>query len=201
MRVVGVDHSLTSTGVAFVAAPADEEPRVEWMRTINSAAPPLTADPLEARMDRINLIARRFADHMDDVADHPAGGPLILVIETRDFQTKTRLGGMPTDRAGLWVQIMCTARIYGAWLVGVAPTTLKVYGCGNGSAGKHEMQDAVERRYGVTCRNDDEADALAAAAMGADRYGRPLAELGDQYRRSLLRPRWPAIPGTVVRSV
>lgn len=200
MRVVGLDHSLTSTGVAFAAAaPGEARASIEWLRTIRTTSPPKTGDPLETRMDRIGFIARRFSDHMDDVADHPAGGPILLVIETRDWSAKSRSQGAPVDRAALWAQLMITARVYGAHLVGVAPPTLKVYACGNGHAGKIEVQDAVEQLYGVRCHNDDEADALTLAAMGCDRFGFPIIDLGEQHRRTIGRPVWPNIPGYAAR--
>lgn len=191
MRIIGIDPSLSSTGLAF-AVPAWD--RLD-LRTIGGEAE-ADDDPLEARVDRVARISRRFDQHLDEFdQDTAAAGPLLLVIETRDFQTKTREAGKATDRAGLWLQLMLVGRLYGAHLVGVAPTTLKVYATNDGRASKVAVQEAVQARYGVSCRNGDEADALTLAAMAADVYGCPLAPAPDRHRRSLIKPVWPKVPG------
>lgn len=191
-----MDPSLTSTGLAL-AVPGEE---FLQLRTL-AGEDEHDGEPLAVRVDRIGRIARRFEGILDEFTEaHGASaGPLLLVIETRDFQTATSQAGKATDRAGLWMQLLLIGRIYGAHLVGVAPATLKVYATDDGRASKHAVQDAVERRYGVRCRNGDEADALTLCAMGADFYGHPLAPVPDRYRRTITRPRWPVLPGVGAR--
>lgn len=193
MRIVGADHSLTSTGLAFVRAG-----EIVKLHTITSAAVEV-GETLEQRTDRIAIIARRFGDELDEFDD---ADPLVLVIETRDFQIKARAkgsGGHATDRAGLWVQLLVVARMYRAHLVGVAPSALKVWATGDGRASKTAVQDAVEQTYGVRCRNNDEGDALALASMAAHHYGTPLGPVGPAQLRAK-QPRWPAINGTTRRT-
>lgn len=186
MRIVGVDHSLTSTGLAFVRAG-----ELVKLHTITST-PVETGETLEQRADRVAIVARRFGDELDEF---DAADPLILMIETRDFQVKDRAkgsGGMATDRAGLWLQLLVVARMYRAHLVGVAPTALKVWATGDGRASKNAVQEAVEQTYGVRCRNNDEGDALALASWAAHHYRTPLGLVGPGQLRAK-QPRWPQI--------
>ena len=48
----------------------------------------------------------------------------------------------------------------------VAPTTLKKFTCGSGKADKSQMMLAVFKNWGVTPRNDNEADAIALLKLG-----------------------------------
>lgn len=193
MIVVGADTSLTCTGVAIVDAVESETLAV---RSIRSAPIDSDAAPYEARADRILGIAHAFGDLLERYATDVPAGRLWLVVESRDFQTAREKGGSAFDRAWLTGQFILSARAYGALVAAVTPSTLKVYATGNGRADKRAIVTEVARRYRVGLANDNEADAVTLAAMGADAAGFPLAFVPPSHNRALESVRWPNIPAT-----
>jgi Holliday junction resolvasome RuvABC endonuclease subunit len=57
----------------------------------------------------------------------------------------------------------------------VPPPTLKKFTTGRGNAKKDEIMLAVYKRFGVECKSNDEADAVALAFFGAVRLGHDVA--------------------------
>lgn len=196
MIIVGCDASLTCTGVVIAAAHPDgvDIVAVESIRTHERESD--GTEPLAVRADRVLSAGRGFDDLLERhlPADVTTSG-LLLVVETRDFQTRTHQGGHAFDRAWLLGQLITTSRVYGAVVAGVAPGSLKVFATGAGRASKTEVRDAVERRYGVRTANDDEADALTLTAMGAAAVGMPMVD-PEPYARALKAVRWPETPAT-----
>lgn len=78
--------------------------------------------------------------------------------------------------------------------VEVAPSALKKYATGHGNAGKGEVLAAAIRRLGYEGHDDNEADALWLREMGLDWYGAgtnvPVA-----HREALLKVEWPTLGG------
>lgn len=193
MKIVGLDPSLTCTGVVAVEHTDSGHSGVTGVWSLRSSTPTVK-ETAERRADRILGIAREWVDLLDGI--HADGRePMLIVCESRDFQTSTREGGHATDRNWLMGHLLLCARGFGALLVFVSPTSLKLYAAGNGKADKPDVRAAVERRYGVSVANDDEADALTLAAMGADVYGAPLAPAPEDQRQALRSADWPVIVG------
>ena len=70
-----------------------------------------------------------------------------------------------------------------------------MYGTGKGNAGKDEVMLATARRYTnqAEVANNDQADALVLAAMGARHLGAPIEEsLPQSHLRALDKVAWPA---------
>ena len=57
----------------------------------------------------------------------------------------------------------------------VPPGTLKKFLTGNGTCKKDQIVLAVYKRFGIECRSDDEADAVALAYFGAAHQGQPVS--------------------------
>jgi len=191
VNIVGLDPSLTCTGVVAVGHTDSGHSGVTGAWSIRSQAPTVK-DTAEVRADRILEVGRRWVELLDDI--HGDGrDPILIVCESRDFQTSTREGGHATDRNWLMGHLLISARSFGALLVFIPPTSLKLYACSDGRASKSAVKTAVERRYGVSLANDDEADALTLAAMGADVYGSPLAPAPEDQRQALRSADWPII--------
>jgi crossover junction endodeoxyribonuclease RuvC len=75
----------------------------------------------------------------------------------------------------------------------VPPSSLKVYATGNGNADKDAVLAAVVLRYQglVTVVNNDIADALIIAAIGARQIGAPLeASLPATHLRAMGGVTW-----------
>jgi Holliday junction resolvasome RuvABC endonuclease subunit len=168
LRVIGLDISLTSTGVS------DGQSR----HAIQTAP----GERLEARMDRIVRGCVSFAlSPTQWTDDFPQGYTADLaVIEGGAFSR-----GAQSEAAEILSGLRFMVR-HRLWRLGipyamVTPSTLKLYTTGTGSATKQQMVAALDNRYraglaAVKVKDGryDQADALALAAMGAAHLGQPL---------------------------
>lgn len=174
MKVVGLDLSLTSSGVAMVA-PVDGLGLTCLPLRVTSKAPttarsastgkptPPTLGQRAARLERI----------ADSVLSYCIGADLVVVEQP----AYSRTAGSMHDRSGLWWLVVSQLLRQSIPVAEVAPTARAKYATGNGGAGKDHVLASVVRRYAdVEVSGNDEADALVLAAMGARHLGRPLEE-------------------------
>lgn len=167
--VIGLDLSLTSTGVA---TPTGEH-RISTMPTSTLA-------------DRLRSFATSVARVIDE--HHPVD---LVVVE--DLPKNVRFGGVDLGMIHgvfryLWDDIA------GPPLAWIPPATLKKYATGKGAAKKDEMLAAAIRRLGYGGHHHDEADAMWLRAAGHDRLGDPLAVLPVAQRLALDAIDWPTVP-------
>lgn len=178
-RVVAVDFSLTSTGLACIDA---DGPRVE---RVQSKAPAVDGHLLAVRSARMRRIA-------GTVHDHCAGADLV-VIEGPSYDSGT---GKAHDRSGAWWMIVGRLTGAGVPVVEIPPSTMKVYALGTGRGDKDLVLATTIHRYGHLCRvlGNDQADALQLAAMGWHHLtGSPLIDLPQTHTRALTAVKWPQI--------
>ncbi len=155
--VVGLDLSLTGTGVAAIAVAT-----AELSTAVHSSPPPAT-DSLTGHV----LRHRRLADGI--VGQVVAADPALAVVEGLQFSVRMRDSSL-TRRGFLWwavIEGLCDA---GVPVLEVAPQQIKQFATGRGNASKSEMVAAYAKAWpnaelgrGV----EDRADAAAAAALGA----------------------------------
>lgn len=187
-RVVGLDLSLTSTGMS-------DGQSVHAVKTAPEDG------SLEARMDRVLCQAISFVMSPSQWTDDQPGGKRadLVVIEGPAFKAH----GTAVDQlAGL--RMIVRHRLYrmGVPFAIVPPTTLKAYTCGYGKGTKAQMVAALESRhlldlkpYKVAHGKYDMADAYALSAMGYAVLGQPLKAFGPPARlASLLTVPWPELP-------
>jgi crossover junction endodeoxyribonuclease RuvC len=169
-RVLGLDLSLTSTGVA------DNAGMVERIRSSPSAEISL--------FTRLRIIRNRIMDlvpHAD-----------LVVVESLAISRQT---GQHLTRAGLWHLVMEEIDASFTPWAEVSPTALKRYATGKGNAGKDEVLAAVVRRFpDYPVGGNDTADALVLAAMGADHLGVPIVDMPQTHRTALAKVAWPQMP-------
>lgn len=166
MKVIGLDLSLSSTGVAC---------NLGWTARIR-VAPAAGAGPFY----RLRVIR-------NEVMGYVRGADLV-VVEGLAVASTT---GQHLTRAGLWHLVMEWIDRELPWAE-VPPATLKKYATGKGNAGKDEVLAAVIKRFpGIEVRGNDEADALVLAAMGADHLGNPMVDMPAVNRSSLEKVVWP----------
>lgn len=179
-RVIGLDLSLTGTGIA------DSTGRI---RTISSKG---KADATLAQ--RRARLARLCHDITSDVLCAGDDRAALVVIEQPAF---SRQNGHMHDRSGLWWLVV--DRLAGALgfdVVEVAPTGRAKYATGKGNASKDQVLAAVVRRYpNVEVSNNNEADALVLAAMGARALGHPIDDLPLSHLAAMSAVAWPAAEG------
>ena len=165
MRVVGVDPSLTATGVATLdfgpVLGSGESPRTLW-RAVTVRTDP-TGPSVEARYARLDHIVTAVR------AQFVRGS--LVVLEAPAF---SRQAGSRHERSGLWWLLASAAVGSGCRLVEVSPTARARYATGKGKAEKRVVVDEVNRRYGLTLTDHNQADAVALAALGMRLAGLPI---------------------------
>lgn len=190
LRVVGLDLSLTSTGMSDGRS----------TRVVQTG--PDTQ--LEERLDFI------IQDVMSFILAAPLGSTgwpygacaNLAVIEAGAFSRGAQSAAAEYLSA---LRILVRHRLWRLDIpfAMVAPTTLKLYVADNGGAKKQQMVAAVDARYGTDLASVkvkdgryDRADALGLAAMGYDRIGQPLHHSPDaswRGRASLDAVVWPEL--------
>jgi Holliday junction resolvasome RuvABC endonuclease subunit len=173
MRVLGIDSSLTSTGLATVWASSstlvvDTEACTTTARKGDGTAEKLAR--MNTQVDRVKALA---------------GGASLVLLEGPSFASK---GSATRDLAGLWWLIFNALRRAGCPLGIVPPSVLKKWVTGSGNADKFRVGQAIAKRWPeVELRTPDEADALGLASMGLHHGGllpwQPTAYQAEQIGR------------------
>ena len=171
-RVVGIDPSLTATGLAVVGNGVALASCVK-IRPANLRG--------HERMDAIREVVLDTVDK--------AG---LVVIEGPSYGSSAGQAGHH-ERAGLWwllTRLLWQADIPYAVM---SPSGLKKYITGKGNADKDSVLAAVVRRYGehVVIDNNNAADAFALAAAGADHLGEAIEPMPETHRAALAKVDWP----------
>lgn len=171
---LGVDPSLTGTGIAIVR----DGKVIDWNRYGYSLKQTATLEEKAERMMHVLkgvLLAQ--GRHVD-----------VIVIEGLSFGSK---GQSTRDLAGLWWYLVCSLRQRGYTVLTRSPQQRAKYATGNGRAKKAEVVAAVNETYGLDLKDDNIADAIVLAAMGARVYGDPADDIspGD--------PRLDALTGLI----
>ncbi|WP_369778869.1 hypothetical protein [Streptomyces sp. R33] len=163
--VVGLDLSLTSTGIAGNG----------WTANVRT----------KTRGDaRLRILQIAIADYIKQ-AD--------LVVMEGPSYGHAHLAGHE-DLAGLRVLVRQYCYRHHIPYAVMPPSSLKVYATGNGRASKDGVRAAITDRYGYLTEGAaryDEADAYAAMAAGYDWLGQPLKSVPESHRRALDGCAWP----------
>ncbi|OXR46646.1 hypothetical protein B7C42_01620 [Nocardia cerradoensis] len=156
--VVGLDLSLTSTGIARTT-PGD--PAV-WCGTVKSAG--AVGATWQQRYRRMSNIVGRILPGIPDGA--------LVVMEAPAYSRTT---GHQHDRSGLWWMVYDLLAGTTRTVVPVPPNSRAKYGTGKGNSGKDAVLAAAIRRYAdVQISGNDEADAVILAAIGSRLLGKPI---------------------------
>ena len=151
MRIVGIDASLTGTGIAVIDTGGLED--LVYTFTIKSRPDDNTISGRHQRLANIATVTQRYLDGVD-----------VAVIEAPALSRNT---GHVWDRAGLWWLIIDYANAVTP-IVQVTPSQLKKFASGKGNADKTAVAAAMTRLWdNVEPANDNEFDALALATVGA----------------------------------
>lgn len=158
MKTVGVDLSLTHTGVVAL-----DDGKLVSKKSI------LTKPAGKRPVDEINRL-QGIVDQICFVVD--GFEPHVVAIEGLSFMSRktTALAQL----SGLNYMLRRELMRRGIGFVIVAPSSLKKFITDKGNAQKEEMMDAVYKRWGVTMLDDNENDAYCLAqvafAMVSDGY-------------------------------
>lgn len=156
MRVVGIDLSLTATGVAVIEDTAGTV-------AVNTKV-------IKSKADDGTLIGRR--SRLEAIASEVAGFACrgqLAVIEGPSYASS---GRGTWDRAGLWWWVVSVLHLTGVPVIEVPPKTRAKWATNKGNAGKPAVSVAVGRLWpDVPLRDDNDTDALALATIGAQLVG------------------------------
>jgi crossover junction endodeoxyribonuclease RuvC len=158
--IVGIDLSLTCTGVAII-----RDGQAITGRITSKGKADATLDQRVIRLHNLALeIGLRAADAKPD----------LVLIEAPAYSKS--MGSMH-DRSGLWWLTVDLIDSLDRPIVEVTSGGRAKYATGKGNASKDDVLSAVVRRYStVDVNGNDEADALILAAMGARHLGSPIEE-------------------------
>lgn len=176
MRIVGLDLSLTATGVGIIQ---DAEISTHTIKSkgVKDAS-------LLERRGRLAALRSEIGGFVMD-AD-------LVCVEQPAYSSTT---GHMHDRSGLW-WLVVEWMMGGLWspaVVEIPPQAVKMYATGKGNAGKDDVLAAVIRRYAdVEVSNNNESDGLVLAALGARHLGKQIdGEMPKASLRALEKIRWP----------
>ena len=161
--IVGLDLSLTGTGLAELDLDAEHFVNVDTHGTKGK------------RGDKYAQRGERLLGMANYILDWTTAGPTdprLVVVEGPSIGSK---GGSQFDRSGLWWLVVTKLAARGIDVLVVPPKTRAKYATGNGNSGKDVVVAHVTEQYGHLydgrIKNDNEADAMVLAAMGARYLG------------------------------
>ncbi|MEU6267677.1 hypothetical protein [Saccharopolyspora shandongensis] len=162
LSIVGIDPSLTGTGVAELLLDSEDRWQVfRWHCPTKGT-----------RRDTLDMRAARIGRITADVMSWAPGADLV-VVEGPAYASTV---GSLLDRYGLWWRIVYRLLAHDVPVAVCPPTVLKKFITGNGGAKKADVMDAVNAMWypDVPITNDNEADALGLASIGAAALGLPV---------------------------
>ncbi|MFD5848339.1 hypothetical protein [Streptomyces chartreusis] len=180
--VVGIDPSLTGTGIASSNGWCE----VVGYKRARAKDPGITQLPHPER-----LAAMR---HILDTVFYSLGAPQLVVME---LPAHSRSGGGAHERGWFWWQLYSQIHNHQIPIGLLTPNQRALYATGKGTAAKGAVIDAVTRRWPdwTTEGNDNAADAVALMAAGRDWLGAPITDMPKTHRAALDKATWPTLPG------
>lgn len=180
--VVGIDPSLTGTGIASTNG---------WVE-VHGYQRPRAKDPGITQLphpERIQALRDLLAFVTTTI-----GYPDLAVME---LPAVSRSGGGAHERGWLWWELYRSLTTNQVPVALMTPNARALYATGKGNATKGAVIDAVSRRFPAwnTDGNDNAADAVTLMAAGADWLGHPITPMPQTHRNALTKAIWPNTPG------
>jgi crossover junction endodeoxyribonuclease RuvC len=185
--VCGIDPSLTGTGIAILH---DGNPialkKIGYPGHNGASDLDRSRRVVSLRHEIVNYV-RQFTPHL-------------VTIESPAYAQNH---GSACDRHAYWHYLIHEFGVAGPErYAGITPTARAMFATGNGHASKKQVIDTVNtwwphlnlRTEPVTRQQDNEADAVVLAVMGAAWAGDPLPfEMKDRHRNNLEAIAWPVM--------
>lgn len=166
--VLGIDPSLTSTGLARItvhpptvvtSSGGYDDVTIQTACVGEAGKKGMTVEQRRARIQRARRSILRAAQGVD-----------LAVIEVPFYNRQTTQAGL-MDRSWLWGSVVDGLHAAGVPVVSVAARTRAKFATDNGNSDKAAVAAAIARLWAGTLddtlRNDDEYDALVCATIGA----------------------------------
>ncbi|ROZ88995.1 hypothetical protein [Gordonia sp. OPL2] len=181
MSIVGIDPSLTATGIAILDRDFFDAATVTKLTAVGRKGRETDRHP--ERSDRIVAQTRRIVAHV------PPDAALVLIEDIPEG-----INRLPSyrDRCVLWGGVYSTLRGRGLPIVVINPTTRAVWATGKGTK-KPDVLAAVRLMWpAVHIADDNEGDALILASIGAHHLGWTMPfETKPRHTTGLDKVEWP----------
>ena len=194
--VAGLDLSLTNSGIAVLT-----DGRPTLLTSVGHGGK--NGASWEQRSRRIVSQSRAVMAALQQAVDPPyPPGPWTIDLAVIEGPSYASEFGDQFDRAALWWGVYSALSAKRVPIAVVAPKTRAKWATGkdvegNGNSKKRAVFAAVKDEWstlGVHVRDDDIADALTIAAMGALKLGEPLPIAVHQWRiNGLESVTWPSV--------
>ncbi|AXN53275.1 RuvC-like resolvase [Mycobacterium phage Thonko] len=167
-RILGIDTSLTATGLARIDVGPTPGGKTWNICTATVGAPKPTADKSKRAMARrVNALIEQIEGAIDASVD-------VIAIEGLAYAAK---GDSAWVLPWVFGRVIELAERHDKALLVVGTSQRAKYVTGKGNADKDTVMLAVARQWPeAEVANNNEADALAVAAVAAHRIGFPICE-------------------------
>lgn len=165
MRALGLDLSLTSTGVAHPDG------------TVERLAPRVTG------MERLAWFRAAIVERVELVD--------VVAVEGYAMGSKRQSHSYATGELGGVIRL--ALHDSGVTFVEIPPALLKKYATGRGNGTKDEVLVAAVKRLSYDGANNDEADALWLRAMALHHYDERVVDVPQIHAAALDKVVWPAL--------
>ena len=161
--IIGLDLSLTATGVAFLASDG----------TCSTST--LKSAPSESEEYRLSTCKAQIMEVLVKIQ------PSLVVMEGLSFGSND-----PSAQQRAWLHWAVRLNMWRRTMPFqvVSPSSLKKFAAGAGNAKKEQMMLEVFKRWNVTAADNNQADAAALAYLGATLTG--LRECDNQAQREVI---------------
>jgi hypothetical protein len=187
-HVVGVDLSLTATGLAWP----------DGTTMTHGRAGLSTITGITARVAALHPLAGELYARIVGRPHLGSSLPDLVVMES--LIKRGGAAGISTEKAYVWWTLVRMLSLGGVTVMEASVSTGKQYLTGHGDGNKREMVEAVKRHFpaweirktgakGQPLKTDDEnkADAVAFMALGCHLLGHPLVDLPAVNRSALAK--------------
>lgn len=173
-RVLGIDTSLTATGLARVDFTPDGS--VIQVATVGAPGPSKTDKSRRAMSRRVSALMSQIEGAIIDADDIENGyKPDLIVMESLAFDAGR---GSAYALAWVWCRTIDLAEHYDIPLIFAGTSQVKKYATGKGNADKDTVVLAVAKRWpDAEVTNNNEADAVVLAAIGCRYLGYPIDDV------------------------
>lgn len=189
MRILGIDTSLTGTGLAridLVTWPSSHPPRQDDELVVYSADTVTVAAPGPTRDKSKRAMVRRVNALIEQIEwcfSEPDERPDAMGIEALAYGAKGASAWVLPWIFGRTIEL---AEKYDIPLTTVSTAGRAKFATGKGNADKETVLLATAKQFpGADVTNNNEADAMIVGAVVCQRLGLPIAPV-TQYRRDVI---------------